>query len=233
MNFAVADALPLDHVASQFESLGGGSLQANGWAFGCEFGFFQRHAGIEPMGLLRWASIASEDLIEGLRNRFEGVGDVSLLELRAHTGQDWGATQTRYRIYLDHSNIDRKSSSEEEAKRKICTGLAFLRNKLLEDLENGDKIFVYRTYDHVLSNSQLDRLANAVNSYGPNLLLYVTQCGSETPPPFTAEMRRPGLLVGYIDHFAPGNGELVYNNSGWEAVCRAAIDARHHPVGRS
>ena len=50
---AAAETPPLDAVASNFESLGGWQLlQLTRWAFGCEFGFFQRQAGIEPMGLL-------------------------------------------------------------------------------------------------------------------------------------------------------------------------------------
>ena len=53
-------------VASRFESLGGGSGSEGAWSLGCEFAFFQRHAGIEPAGLLRWASIGPASLAAAL-----------------------------------------------------------------------------------------------------------------------------------------------------------------------
>ena len=60
----------VSEIAMRFESLGGGGLNENGWAFGCEFGYFQRHAGVEPLGLLRWASIAPEKSCCSSRCRF-------------------------------------------------------------------------------------------------------------------------------------------------------------------
>src|SRR5271157_2790486 len=94
-------------LAALFESLGGGSLNANGWAFGCEFGFWQRSLGVEPLGLLRWASIAPNDLLRGLDSGFAGVDDIADIEAREHTGSDWGITQRKYGMYLDHSGMNR------------------------------------------------------------------------------------------------------------------------------
>jgi hypothetical protein len=210
-------------VASKFESLGGGSLNANGWAFGCEFGFFQRSCGIEPLGLLRWASVAPHNLLNGLRRGFEGVANTHSLQLRVHTGQDWGITQTEYGLYYDHSNMDRQTTSELAAKHQFAKYLNFLQKKFIEDLEAGEKIFVYRTYDHTLPFEERTRLANTIRSYGPGILLYVIQATEHSPPPFTVKYEGRGLMVGYIDHFVPYGGKLVYNDSGWEAICRNAV----------
>lgn len=218
-------SMPRSELASHFESLGGGSLNANGWAFGCEFGFFQRHSGIDPLGLLRWASIASQDLLRGLEAGFEHVGDPAHLQMRTHTGWDWGATQTLYGMYLDHTQMARDSVSEHEALEKVSRSLGFLRDRFLQDLQSGDKVFVYRTYDHVLKHAQVLDLARAVRSYGPATLLYVTHA-TETHPAFTVEDIHPGLMVGYIDRFAPGHGRLDYNDDGWDKVCRAALATR-------
>ena len=48
-----------------FESLG----------HSCDFGFSQRDAGIEPLGLFRWAGISTVCAFYGIVNRFRGLGE--------------------------------------------------------------------------------------------------------------------------------------------------------------
>src|ERR1041385_7120891 len=51
-------------IVAKFESLGDN----------CEFGFVQRHHGLEPGGLLRWASSTTLDgLVQALECRFAGL----------------------------------------------------------------------------------------------------------------------------------------------------------------
>jgi hypothetical protein len=87
------------------------------------------------------------------------------------------------------------------------------------------KSWVYKTYDHVLSEGALERLAASVGRYGATLC-YVRHA-AERNPPFTAERWGPHLIVGYIDRFAPQSGRNEYNDAGWEAVCRAMLDVHH------
>jgi hypothetical protein len=215
--------MSVSDVAMRFESLGGGGLTANGWAFGCEFGYWQRSLRLEPLGLLRWASIRPENLKRGLEAGFLGVDDPKALELREHTAADWGAVQTTYGMHLDHTNMDRAEVTQKDAIERVTKGLGFLRHKLLSDLKEGEKLFVYRTFDHTLDDEMQMALANAVRSHGESTLLYV-QIETEDHPAFTAVRKSSNLIVGYIDHFAPRNGRLDYNPEGWEAVCRAALD---------
>jgi len=210
-------------VAMRFESLGGGGLNENGWAFGCEFGYWQRSLRLEPLGLLRWASIGPQNLRRGLETGFLGVEDPKALRLREHTGRDWGATQMTFGMQLDHTNMDRAEVSQENATERVAKGLGFLRLKLLADLAEGEKLFVYRTFDHTLDDEMQVALANAVHRYGKSTLLYV-QVETQDHPAFSAVRKDPNLIVGYIDHFAPREGRLDYNAVGWEAVCRAALN---------
>lgn len=207
-------------VAARFESLGGGGLNANGWVFGCEFGFFQRHHGVDPLGLLRWTSIAPVDLLRGLLCRFKGVEDEAAIEMREHTDWDWGITQRTYRMYLDHSGMRRTEISRDEAARRIARSLGRLRERFIEDLAVGEKLFVYRTYDHTLPESALEALSSVLRRRGRGTLCYV-QAADADHPAFTAERRNESLIVGRIDWFAPQKGEMNY--SGWEAVCRAML----------
>jgi hypothetical protein len=214
------------NVAARFESLGGGGLQPSGWAFGCEFGYWQRSLGLEPLGLLRWASIGPTDLLRGLQTGFAGIEDESALELREHGGTDWGYTQTTYGMYMDHSGIERDNVPPDQVKKNIAKSMRFLRDKLIEDLALADKLFVYRTYDHTLDEGMQVALANALGRYGNGVLFYVQRV-VDGHPAFTTVRKTRNLVVGYIDYFAASaagfDAGLNYNPSGWEAVCRAAL----------
>jgi hypothetical protein len=204
-------------LALRFESLGGGSLRRGG--FGCEFGFFQRDCGAEPIGLLRWASINPDNLIAALETRFRGITDPANLRLeRAHGWPEWKVTNVTYRVKFDHSGLNPDAVSEDEARSIVCRRLDFLARKLIVDLESGEKTFVYRVEDGVMD--RVEALAAAINAYGRNALLYV-QIGSS----FGVDRVHPGLMVGRIDRFAPHpeTGQVKFNHGGWERVCRAAI----------
>jgi tetratricopeptide (TPR) repeat protein len=210
-------------IAAQFESLGGGTAVEGAWGFGCEFGFFQRGANIEPIGLLRWASIAPTSLAAALEARFAGIDTPADLTIRASIGDFWGFAQNRYGIAADHTGLSIASMSAEEAQRRVCRHLGFLSRKLISDLENDEKIFVYRVINHEISEGLLDRLAQAVASYGRNRFLFVRQT-PENKRRFTVEVVRPGFMIGYIDRFA--SDERGANLEGWEIICRAALLAR-------
>jgi hypothetical protein len=211
-------------VALCFESLGGGGKDSAtfAWGFGCEFGFFQRHVGVEPLGLLRWAGIAPEDLIRGLDSDFSGIDDPAHLNLVERQGPDWAFLQTSYKIRFDHSGLNRHEVPIAEAKERICLNLRWLRKKFLEDLAEGEKIFVYRTFDYVVSSETVRQMAGSLGRHGPGKLLYVC-LADEHNPVFSVKQILPNLLIGYIDAFAPQNHKIIYNTNGWNAVCREAL----------
>ena len=208
-------------VVARFESLGGGTAVEGAWGLGCEFGFIQRRCGIEPLGLLRWASIAPTSLIAALESRFAGIDEPDHLVVEpTGEGVDWGFTQKLYGIVNGHSGHSLASVSRPEALRRICQQLRFLSRKLIGDLENDEKIFVYRMIEHEIDDSLLDRLARAVASYGRNRFLFVRKA-PDRKRRFSIEVIRPGFMVGYIDRFASDlHGD---NPQGWEVVCRAAL----------
>ncbi len=207
-------------IALRFESLGGGGLNQNGWAFGCEFGFFQRHYGVEPMGLLRWASIAPDDLLHGLQTGFYEIEDPDAIEIRGRTDEAWLVTQKTYKIYIDHVPISREDASPRNLALRISRHLGFLRDKLISDLSLGTKLFIYHTYDHILLPSKVNAIAEAVGSYGPATLCYVDAGGGV---PFTASRISDTLIWAHIDRFAPQGNQIVYNHEGWKTVCASIL----------
>ena len=204
--------------ARQFESLGGGCLDGNRWGFGCEFGLFQREMGIEPMGLLRWGSLGPHELIRALDEDFVRVDQPETLHLWGEG--HWGYTQRAYALRVDHSDLEISKVGEDEARRKLCAMLGFLRQKLLEDLEDGTKIFVYRMLDETADMVLITRMAAAVARHGPGTLMFA-QMGERD------EVTRlgPNLLLATMTRFSSlgENKGFEWRYREWLGLCHQAL----------
>jgi hypothetical protein len=200
----------------RFESLGDN----------CEFGLVQRVMGAEPLGLLRFSYIELRQLLRGLRCGFDRLGDPDTTEISIF-GVDkeivvseslYGMT---YHTYQYESQIDL-----DTVHRQQVTRLSFLRRKLLEDIGNGEKIFVLKR-TRPLRPEEVLPLYAVLNELGRNWLLWMLPSDA-THPPGTVELLLPGLLRGYIDRFAPNENAHDLSFDAWTAVCKAAWRA----VGR-
>lgn len=205
------DALPLHELMMQFESLGEN----------CEFGLVQRRCGAEPLGLLRFASAPLPVLLAGLRARFEGIGEPDEIEVQlSENRQEYLVIDKRFG-FLYHPWVLVGEAAPGEIRQREVKRLPFLRRKLLEDLDEARKIFVYRGMRQQPQVLIL-RLVEALRAYGPVDLLWVTLHDNEHPPG-TVEAVAPGLLKGYIDRFAPGENAHALSLECWIALCRNAL----------
>lgn len=202
----------------RFESLGGSGL-------GCEFGLFQRAYGAEPLSLLRWTDIEPAGLIAALESRFDGVGDEDNTEIFLHetgTGPDYRSRDRRYHMlmacYVTPDQIPMDEMLTLTARRQ-----RFLARKQVTRLTEGAKIFVYRNAKRDLTDAELHALHRAVTSYGDTTLLYV-RLADKDHPHGTVIAPAPGLLVGYIQHFAVAadGRDLPSPYAYWMDVCRNA-----------
>ncbi|HEY4042937.1 MAG TPA: hypothetical protein VGM32_13980, partial [Rhodopila sp.] len=203
-------------LAMRFESLGGSG-------HGCEFGLFQRHFDAEPLGLLRWADLGHDLLIRALETRFDGVGlPEHTIVFNPDSTDEWWTKDTRFWMAM-RSFVKVADVGLERMTVQACRRLQFLRRKLIEDLEAGDKIFVYKNIQRNLTDAELGRLHAAVRKYGNTTLLYI-RYADETHLNGTVEARLPGLLVGFIDHFAfsPDDKPLGSAHESLYAVCQKA-----------
>lgn len=202
-----------------FESLGGRGL-------GCEFGMFQREFGAEPLGLLRWADMPFDGLIFALENRFEGVGTPENTELfvsRDGARPEWCTTDTRGFMFM-RAFVYEDEMPRERMWTQVLRRLVFLKDKLIADLEAGEKIFVYRLTDRNLEPDEVERLHRAVRSYGDNMLLYV-RYEDAGHPNGRVELSALGLMIGYTDRFKMSpDGKLSATppSASWTAICRNA-----------
>ena len=175
---------------ARFESLGATSA-------GCEFGLVQRRFGTEPLGLLRWARIDLEGLIEALNTRFEGMGleeNTQLVVQRASANHSEYFIQDKRSGYWTHTFVKVEDVPYDRMLKQSLRRVQFLRSKLLEELEASDKIFVFKATRR-LDPHDLERLFAALRQYGDYPLLCVTLADDKTKVG-TLEMVRPGLFVG-------------------------------------
>ncbi len=202
------EPLALATLMMQFESLGQN----------CEFGLVQRCCGAEPLGLLRFASSPLPALLAGLAARFEGLGDPGQVEIRL-AGDEYLVIDRRFGL-LYHAWVKLGEAAPDEIRRREERRLPFLRQKLIEDLEEGRKIFVYHGMEK-LPRPLMLRLLLAIRAYGPASLLWV-ELQDEAHPAGTVEPVTQGLLKAYIDRFAPSENAHDLSLDSWIALCRNA-----------
>jgi tetratricopeptide (TPR) repeat protein len=179
-----------------FESLGGA-------LHGCEFGLVQRKFQAEPLGLLRWTEITADELIPALQTRLHGVGLPENTNLKtSQEGErfEYITYDTRFGMRM-HTFTYTDQVAEAEMLRKSCQRLQYLARKLLTDIANAEKIFVFKMSAGNLPDAEVARLHQALRAIGPAVLLYVGYADARHPNG-SVELAAPGLLRGYIDRFA-------------------------------
>jgi hypothetical protein len=200
-----------------FESLGKG----------CEFGFLQRRAGAEPMGLLRFASMPLEGLIRGLDAQFAGIGDADGLTLSRNDGEYW-IDVPRFALRY-HTELYEGEITPEELVQLERRKVKFLAASLIDGLKSNSKIFVYLQRQPV-TDREFDAFRAALASYGPATLLWVA-ASDRTHPPDSVELLDEHLMVGYLGRLAPRQALYDVDYASWIAICRRAYDL--WPAGKS
>jgi len=202
--------MPAERLVTTFESLGDN----------CEFGMLQRKCGAEPLGLFRFSSVPLSPLLLGLENGFEGLGDPETILPRLEDKPvEWMIHESRYLLRY-HSGKKEHEATEEEMRQREAKKLKFLRGKMLEDLAEPTKIFVYKR-QQALTFEEVLPLFRGLNTYGPASLLWVVPA-TGTYPPGTVEVILPGLYRGHIDKIPPHNWPGDLSIIGWLEVCASA-----------
>jgi hypothetical protein len=203
--------MTLPQLAMRFESLGEN----------CEFGLLQRRCDSEPLGLLRFSSTFLRNLIRGLDNGFEGLGEAEEVEprLEGEGRKEYMIHEKRYGLVY-HTFIYEGQRSQWLMREQESARLKFLRRKFVEELEAAEKIFVYKR-NSAVSEEEILPLYLALNRYGNNTLLWVVPAEPGRPSG-TVEVAMTGLLKAYIDRFAPDENAHAFSFEGWIKVCANA-----------
>ena len=209
-----AEKLPLHDLMLQFESLGQN----------CEFGLVQRQCQSEPLGLLRFSSTPLPQLLDALDARFEGMGGPDTIHVALSTnGREYMVQDSRFG-FLYHAWVNAGQMPPEDIARREARRVPFLVRKLIEDLEAGEKTFVFKGMSAV-PEEEVFPLAMAIRRYGPNTLLFVTLADADHKAG-SVEAHAPGFLIGYLDRFAPGDNANDLLLGQWVKLCREAYRLR-------
>ena len=187
----------------------------------CEFGFVQRRCGAEPLSLLRYAGIDTQTLIHGVDTGFRDFGLPANIELRVEDKEPWEyiMLETRYGVAY-HTFRRRDEVDAQQLLAREPARLAFLVRKLLEDMSDGNKIFVCRR-NIALADDEILPLYAALNARGRNTLLWVVAAGAGDTAG-TVEVVMPGLLKGYVERLAPHTVAEDLSLESWLEVCANA-----------
>ena len=216
---AAITGLPIVDLVTSFEALTGN----------CEFGFFQRRCGAEPLSLLRFAAGRVPLVLHGLDSGFEGIGNPEDLQARlSPSGLEWMIDEARYGLtyhtFTSPETVTREGMYPREAMR-----LRFLARKFLEDAAEGAKIFVSKD-EFGLSNAEALALALALNRHGPCTLLWLTAADG-TQQPGRVDAIAPRLLRGYMDRLSPAADPGDLSLAGWLSVCVNALLLHRQDIG--
>jgi len=168
-------------------------------------------------------------LCKGLAHDFEGLFKFSNIEpawptrIRDREYDVWLHTQIK--IVKTESGLAFSTETPDglakmyanEAKR-----VALLHRKFLEDLDSGDRIYVFKSSSDITS-PQIRSLHEALEHRRPQRLLCVLPASSDRPASRVATVGSR-VKVAALDRFAPGNRAGDADFSGWLEICRAAAD---------
>ena len=185
----------------------------------CEFGVVQRFAGLEPLGLLRFAFIPYPGLLALLEHGLDRLGEPHDTALsrdpRGEIVVEIPSLGARY-----HTDIFGRPGEEPAILHDQLARLRLLGRKFREDLQAADKIFVRKGADSSDLPAMRTLLA-ALRRHGNATLLWLTVAGG-TEPIGTVEVIEPGLLRGHIDRFAAFFDQPDLNVEAWLEICRGA-----------
>jgi hypothetical protein len=196
---------------ARFESLGEN----------CEFGLVQRRCGAEPLGLLRFSSAPLPKLLTALQSRFAGMGAPENIGVELSSNEREYMVRDRAFGFYYHAWVKAGEMTPEQIHAREKSRVPFLLRKLIEDLTDGEKLFVFHAMEEI-SVASARILADAIRNYGPGKLFWVRLADRQHPPGFT-EVLSDGLIAGYIDRFAPGNNAYDLSLDCWVDLCRSAL----------
>lgn len=195
-------------------------LRFTNLGFNCEFGLTQRRVGVEPISLLRWAAVQPSQLVQMLEARFAGLGEPENTQIYLEIYKEYYLKDSLYGLQL-HTWIKEHEEEPEELLRKHSRILRRLRDLLLDGLDEGNQLLVYKVEDRS-DEVEMRRIHAALHGFAPsNTLLWVQQADAANPPG-SVQVLEPTLVRGYLSHLSPPPGRAFEDIpvEEWLQICR-------------
>ena len=196
--------MPPQELLRRFESLGND----------CEFGFVQRRCGAEPLGVFRFSNPSAEAVLRLVQANFDGFGNKSFVELdHQEQRREWIVVDPDYDL-REHTFIYEGDETEQAVRAQQRARVSLLRRLVIENIREGNKIFVIKSGEGLLSFDIASRIARALRERGPNWLLWV-EPGVDVGQVDVVDY---GLLHGVIDRLTVQPQAPLFSLRGWLAV---------------
>ena len=209
---AEGEKAPHAGLMARFEGLGGT----------CEFGLVQRNFGAEPLGLFRWVSLSAANLRLALEDRLAGIGEPEFTRLGVSDARQFSTSDTRYGLAM-HTFIADSGQDRNKLFAQLRLRMRFLRDKLLQDLTAGEKIFLYRCRRDTRAED-IAALAASLLAYNRGNVLLAVKRASAEDPAHAVRWLAPGVLVGNIrdGRKEPRGTGWAVDFEAWLETCRRA-----------
>jgi hypothetical protein len=183
----------------------------------CEFGFVQRHAGVEPLSLFRFTSAPAETFVRAAAERFKGVASPDSIEVFEDTATpEWFCRIEPYGFVFhtgQFAGVADPQAVIQEQKRR----LPFMLRLFLHELETARRIFVRgggSTVEEVMA------ICDAIGAYGQGVVLWVT-LSDEQNAPGSVRRQSERLYIGYIERFwTMASNRFNGRLDQWMSICR-------------
>lgn len=135
--------------------------------------------------------------------------------------KEFVATESVYSL-MYHTFVYEDEIEPDVLRKREAVRLGFLRRKLLEDLANGEKIWVWKSNLDVAVD-RVERLIAELRRRGPNILLWVVRA-DPAHRPGTVERIADDFFKGYVERFAPYGAADDISLHSWLEVCQATYN---------
>jgi len=186
----------------------------------CEFGFAQRHRGVEPLALFRWTGVTPANLIRMLDCNLDGYEDPKIYKIDNLTGREYMLVESLFDT-LTHTGVSTSDLPADEFLDRVTRRQGFLKRKFLQDAAEGKKIFVYKA-DHVLGEEEMSALEAQLTRLGVRRILFVQL--DKSRPGGTFEVTAEKRAMGYLSQVQP--------NTKFDEWDRIVVAAHDHFLGR-
>jgi hypothetical protein len=188
-----------------FESLGGDD----------EFGVVQRKLGLEVLNLFRFCESTLTGLIQALTDDLKAATDPDHLTVDMQDAEHHALTLQPYELHWP-AFVSEIGADPEARQHANSVTLGYLRRKFYEGLRTGRKIYVMKQR-RPLCLAELAVLMAELNRYGNATLLCVAEAQSGQLQG-AVELLLPGLMRGYVGHFAPDTDVEAAEPADWLRV---------------
>jgi hypothetical protein len=198
----------------RFESLGDS----------CEFASLQNRYGVDQPSFFKWRGLRLAELIAAVTSdlaRADRLDDLSLFS--GETIPDGRAEYILSHSVYGHSHTFAMTGEIEPAVllRREHRRMVLLRRKFLEDLRNGRRTYVFRSFDAV-ADEDVEALWSALRLKGALGLLWVRLAG---PGEAAGRVWRSagGVTVATIDQLAGNDEGMEARSPLWLPILRQAV----------